>query len=90
MNAYAAAAAAAEEAKAIKASGAIVQVVPEQFLLIIEKSEESLVVHADGFRGRHRYLSAYRGLVFFTKTREPLQLPGHCETIEARKIWIPS
>ena len=46
--AYGAGAAVAAIAQAIKASGVIVQVEPEEFLLILGRSESPLVVSAEG------------------------------------------
>ena len=87
----AAAAAAAAIAQAIKASGAIVKVAPEEFLKIVSRQESPLVVTAEGgfFGTTHQYLSSYKGLAFFTKSPEPLNLPGDTELIVSQKIWIP-
>ena len=86
-------AAAAHQAKinATKASGAIVKMAPEEFMKIINKSEEPLVVFAKGgfLNRKFRYLTSYRGLFFFTQASEPLALPGKAEIIAADKIWIP-
>jgi len=78
-------------ADAIKASGAIVGVEPEDFEAILERTEAPLVVCARGgvFTTKYRYLTAYKGLVFHTKTSTPLSLPPRAELIEARKIWVP-
>jgi hypothetical protein len=86
-----AAAAAAAIAQAIKASGAIVRVEPEDFLAVLERQREPLVVHATGgFWGtNYQYLSSYKGLAFFTKSKTPLDLPSGCEVVLARAIWIP-
>jgi hypothetical protein len=86
-----AAAAAAAVAQAIKASGAIVNVSPDDFLRIIRRQKEPLVVQATGgfFSTQYLYLSSYKGLAFFTKSPEALSLPSGCELIQARKIWIP-
>lgn len=86
-----AAAAAAAIANAIKASGAIVQVEPADFSAILEKAEEPLVVFTEGglFAPKYQYLTSYKGLVFYTKTRELIALPAGAETIPADKIWIP-
>jgi hypothetical protein len=35
------------------------------------------------------YLMAYKGLIFFTKSKDPLLLPAGAELMEAEKIWIP-
>ncbi|MEJ7592791.1 MAG: hypothetical protein WKF77_14680 [Planctomycetaceae bacterium] len=90
-GASAGAAAAAAVAKAIKASGAIVRVEPEDFLRILSRQQEPLVVQASGgfFSTSYQYLSSYKGLAFFTKSPSPLTLPSGCEVIQAQKIWIP-
>ena len=87
----AAAARAAAIAKAIKASGAIVQVEPDDFLSILSKNEEALVVVAEGgvIKKNYQYLTAYKGLIFFTKAPAPLILPDNVEVVTSRKIWIP-
>jgi len=79
-------------AEAIKASGAIVRVEPGDFEAVLEKTEAPLVVTAQGgvFKTNYHYLTAYKGLIFYTKTPMPLALPPKTETINAKKIWVPS
>ena len=91
-SASAGAAAAAAIAQAVKASGAIVRMEVGDFLEILARSEAPLVVRAAGglFRTRYEYLTGYRGLIFHTKSPEPLELPPHCEMILAKRIWIPA
>jgi hypothetical protein len=90
-SAGAAAAAAAAAAQAIKASGTIVRVEPEDFLRILARQNEPLVVHATAgfFSTSYMYLASYKGLAFFTKSAAPLDLPSTCEIVQAQKIWIP-
>jgi hypothetical protein len=85
------AAAAAAIAQATKASGVIVRVGPDDFVRIVDRNEEPLVVHAIGgfFSVKHLYLTSYRGLAFFTKSDVPFSLAAHCQVVEAQKIWIP-
>jgi hypothetical protein len=85
------AAAAAAIANAIKASGAIVRVEPEDFETILSKTETPLVVYAEGglLTTKYQYLMPYKGLVFFAKTQTPLSLPAKTEAVQANKIWIP-
>ena len=79
-------------ADAIKASGAIVSVEPDDFETILGKTEAPLVVCAQGgvFTTKYHYLTAYKGLIFYVKTQTPLVLPPKAELINARKIWVPS
>lgn len=86
-----AAAAAAAIAQATKASGVIVRVEPADFLRILGRQEAPLVVHAQGgfLSVNHQYLTSYKGLAFFTKAPDPLDLPARAELVQASKIWIP-
>jgi len=90
-GAAAAAAAAAVIANAIKASGVIVQVSPEDFRSLLLRSETGLVVHSEGglFRTWYKYLLGYKGFAFYTKSSEPIALPPRMETVRAGRIWIP-
>ena len=82
---------AAAIAKATKASGAIVKMKPHDFEIILGKSENPVVVMAEGsaFSPSTKYLTSYKGLTFYTKSSDPLQLPSKTELITAKKIWIP-
>jgi len=76
---------------AIKASGAIVSVEPNDFVAILGMTESPLVVRAESglFTRKYHYLSSYKGLVFYTKTQAPLVFSPKVELVTARKIWIP-
>jgi hypothetical protein len=84
-------AAAAAIAQAIKASGVIVRVEPDDFLGILQRQPGALVIHATGgfFSTNYQYLTSYKGLAFFTKSPEPLNLPSGTELVQAKAIWIP-
>jgi hypothetical protein len=86
-----AAAAAAATIQAIKASGVLVKVGPDEFRQILARIAEPLVVHAMAgfFRSSYRYLTSYRGLAFYTTSPVPLELPPAAEVIGAGSIWIP-
>jgi hypothetical protein len=86
-----AAAAAAAIAMAIKASGAIVRVLPEDFQKLLEQNVQGLVVHAEPrfLARRHKYIMGYKGLAFYTLSSEPLAMPRAMQLVEAKKIWIP-
>jgi hypothetical protein len=86
-----AAAAAAAIARAIKASGVIVQVEPEVFMQLLLRATDPLVVQAEGgfFKTKHMYLTSYKGLAFAARSDELLPLPANTELILAEKIWIP-
>ncbi len=81
----------AEITQAIKASGAIVNMEPPEFLSLLDKVEAPLVVTATGgtINKNYQYLFGYKGLAFFTKSSEKLPLPPQAEIIKAKKIWIP-
>ena len=89
--AFGASSAAAAIAQAIKASGVLVRVAPDEFVKILGRAKEPLVVVAEGglFRTNYQYLAGYKGLAFFTKSDAPLNLPGGAELVKASRIWIP-
>lgn len=91
MSVGAAGAAAAAVAKAIKASGVLVHVEPDDFVGILKRQPGALVVHATGgfLSTNYQYLTSYKGLAFFTKAPAPLDLPTGIELVEAKKIWMP-
>ena len=78
-------------ANAIKASGVIVRLEPSEWLSVLKRSENPLVVIAEGgvFKKQFRYLTSYRGLAFFTKSSQALVLPGRSEVITAKSISLP-
>ena len=85
------AAAAAAIAQAVKASGVVVRLDPAEFMRIVGRVPDPLLVIAEGglFMTNYQYLMGYKGLAFYTKSAEPLQLPATAEVIAARSIWIP-
>lgn len=87
----AAAAAAAAIANAIKASGVLVSVTPEDFAAILRRTERPLVVASQGgfFTTSYKYLTSYKGLAFYTKARVALVLPSDAEVVRAQSISIP-
>jgi len=91
MGAEAAAIAAATIANAIKASGVVVRVEPEDFARILGRADQPLVVYAQGgfVSTSHQYLVSYKGLALFTKSSDQILLPRGTELIRASKIWIP-
>jgi hypothetical protein len=84
-------AAAAAIAQAIKASGAIVRVESTDFMTILDRVDNPLVVTSESkfFSTKYHYLTAYKGLIFYTKTAMPLMLRPSVELIRAKNIWIP-
>lgn len=86
-----AAAAAAAAAQARKASGAIINVEPELFQEITGKTRNGLVVFAKGgFLSRKTsYLTSYKGLFFYTSSKNELHFSGDTEVLQVKSIWSP-
>ena len=75
---------------ATKAMGSIVTVEAAEFLDILGKTEKPLVVHSpSGFVTKNKYITSYKGLVFFTKTKDELLIPAAAEIVNAKKISVP-
>ena len=87
----AAAAAYTAMVNAIKASGAIIQLEPNDFLDILARNQDPLVVFSpSGFLTKNQYITSYKGLFFYTKAAIPLTLPAYVELVQAKKIWVPT
>lgn len=86
-----AAAAAAAIAQAIKASGVIVRLDPEEFSKVLNRAKDPLVVIARGgwLAAKYQYLFSHKGLAFFAGSDTPITLPSGCEIVTAKKIFIP-
>jgi len=86
-----AAGAAAAIAQAIKASGVVVRIAPEEFTKILNRAKDPLVVVTEGgiFRKNYQCLMGYKGLAFYTKSDAPLPLPAGVELVSSDRIWIP-
>ena len=91
MGAAAGAAVAAAIANAIKASGVLVTVTPEDFTAILRRTERPLIVATQGglFTTHYKYLTSYKGLAFYTKSPAPLVLPMGAEIVNAKSLSIP-
>jgi len=91
MSAAATAAMAAAIANAVKASGLVVKVEPVDFLAILGRMDEPLVVVGQGgyFRKHAQYLTSYKGFGFYTKSDNALILPSRTEVISAKSISFP-
>ena len=78
--------------QASRASGVIVSVQPREFLDLVQKQDEPLVVHSirGVFTTNYQYLMSYKGLAFFTSSKSELRLPSDATMVYAQKIWIPS
>jgi hypothetical protein len=86
------AAAAAAIAQAVKASGAIVRMEPDDFVQIVYRAEEPVVVMATSKifgKVNYKYITSYKGLAFYTKSPRQLSLGIGTETVYAKQIWIP-
>lgn len=81
---------------AIRACGPIVNIDPDGFVEIINRSrgEESnpLIVHSEGgwFSTNYYYLTSYKGLFFWTKSPILMDFPMGVEMIRVKKIWLPN
>ncbi len=84
-------AAAAAIQNAIKANGAIVYLEADDFMKILSRTPNPIVITAiqGVFSRKHRYLTAYQGFIFYTRTPDELSFSMPVELIVASKIWVP-
>lgn len=78
-------------ANAIKASGAIVKLKEEDFIKVISRADNPVIVISKGgfMKKDFDYLTSYKGLIFYARTKNEINLPGNSEIISAQQIWIP-
>lgn len=85
------AAAIAAQVRAIKACGTLLDVSPEDFLIVLALEDQPLVISSEGgvFSRHFRYLTPFRGLAFHCKVKEALPMPEGTIVIPAKKMVIP-
>ncbi len=89
----AAAAAHAALVQAVKASGVLVRIDPDDFLKMVGRNRGALVVASVSSilrKKEYHYLTSYKGLAFYTKSPHEFVLPGDIELVHAKQIWMPS
>ena len=71
--------------------GITTEVEPVDFLAILGRMDEPLVVVGQGgyFRKHAQYLTSYKGFGFYTKSDNALILPSRTEVISAKSISFP-
>lgn len=91
ISAGAVVAAQAAVLSAIRSFGVIVTVNPVEFLKVVLREENPLVVMSQGgfFATEYRYLVSHRGLAFFAKSPFPLDLPSNVEVVVAQQVAMP-
>jgi len=88
-----AAGAAAAIANAVKASGVLIRLEPEEMRKVFGRMSNPAVVvvgRTGVFTKKNQYLTSWRGLAFYCKTEDQLPLPSCAEVISAKSIWVPS
>ncbi len=77
-------------AAGLKTIGPIVYMDSDEFLEILTMSERPLVVYSPKrLIGTHKYLTSYKGITFYTKSRQWLELDESCEVVTCKTIWVP-
>lgn len=90
----AAGAAAAQAAiqEAIKASGAIVKIEPNEFSNLISKMDDGIVIEKGDngfFDSGYKYSTSYKGFIFYCKSKNQITILSKLEKIKAKRIWVP-
>jgi len=88
-----AAGAAAAMANAVKASGVLIRLEPEEMQKVFARMSDPAVVvvgRTGVFTKKNQYLTSWRGLAFYCKTEQQLPLPPCAEVIAAKSVWVPS
>ena len=64
---------------------------PDVFLSVVERNKDGLVVMSESglLRTKYRYLTSYKGLVFYCESAERLILSTNIELLTAASIQVP-
>jgi len=83
--------AAAAMMQAVRAMGVIVKLKPDDFVRIVNRVSEPLIIRAPHgvFSKKHDYLVSYKGFAFYTSTKDDLRLPPTVEVINADSMYVP-
>jgi hypothetical protein len=86
------AAVAAAAIRAIHASGVLMRLDPAEFLGLLARMKDPLVVTAESgvSTSTYQYMTTYKGLAFYTRSKEPLALPHDAEMVAAKSLWMPA
>jgi len=78
-------------ANAVKACGTLIHVEPNEFIKVLTFQKNPLIVRTKGgfISTSYKYLTSYKGLAFFCKSRTELHLPAESQLIHANKMAIP-
>jgi len=77
-------------AQAIRAVANLVRVNPEDFTLILSKSEKPLVLFSEKkfLITSYQYMTSYCGFIFYTKSKSLLQITSNAELIRVKSMWV--
>ena len=78
-------------AQATSASPLLVRLEPQEFSKILSGMKEPLVVFVEAgiFTTHYNYLTSYKGMPFYTRSEQKLELPADAEVVNAESISIP-
>ncbi len=77
--------------QALRSNGIFVELTAEDFQNLMNRSEGLVVVQATAgiFTKKLIYLTSYKGLAFYCKTRNELVVPSKHERIFAKSVSLP-
>jgi hypothetical protein len=77
--------------QALKMNGAFIKLTPENFQNLLNRNEGLAVVTSSVtfFGTTFTYVTSYKGLIFFCKTKSQLSIAGRHETIQAESLSLP-
>ena len=68
--------------------GFVAEVTTDVFFTLLERQEEPVVFHREaGWPSQHTYLTWWRGVYFFFKQREAMDLSTRAEVIDVENIY---
>lgn len=69
----------------------IVTVENDEFMRLVKQANDPMIIHQipGWFSGQNRYLLTYRGVTFYTRSKEELSISKNAEVITAKYFYVP-
>ena len=71
--------------------GIVISVETDEFMRLMKQAGNALIIHQQPswWQTYNRYLMSYRGMAFYTRSKEELSISKYAEVIAAKNFYVP-
>ena len=72
-------------------SSVVISVETDEFMRLLKEAGNPVVIHQPSkwWQPYNRYLLTYRGMTFYTRTKEELVISKYADTVQAKSFYVP-